>query len=92
MEQFSYKDLNVVYEDNHVIVVVKPQNIPSCPDETGDKDMQTIVKEYLIDKYQKPGDAFVGLVHRLDRPDRGQADCRAKRGPSGAAGRRVEPR
>ena len=32
MEQFSYKDLNVVYEDNHVIVVVKPQNIPSCPD------------------------------------------------------------
>ena len=71
MERFSYKDLNVVYEDNHVIVVVKPQNIPSCPDETGDIDMQTIIKEYLIDKYQKPGDAFVGLVHRLDRPTGG---------------------
>lgn len=62
---------NVVYEDNHVIVVVKPQDIPSCPDDSGDKDMLTLVKEYLKTKYQKPGEAYVGLVHRLDRPTGG---------------------
>ena len=71
MKDFSFKDLNTVYEDNHIIVVVKPQNVPSCPDGTGDKDMVSIVKEYLIDKYDKKGDAFVGLVHRLDRPTGG---------------------
>lgn len=71
MKQFDYKDLNIAYEDNHVIVVVKPQNVPSCPDGTGDMDMLTAVKKYLIEKYQKPGDAFVGLVHRLDRPTGG---------------------
>ncbi len=71
MKEFTYKDLNVVYEDNHVIVVVKPQNIPSCPDETGDTDMLSVVKEYLIKTYNKPGDAYVGLVHRLDRPTGG---------------------
>ena len=71
MKTFTYEDLNVVYEDNHVIVVVKPPLVPSCPDGTGDKDMLTIVKEYLIHKYDKPGDAFAGLVHRLDRPTGG---------------------
>ncbi len=71
MKQFTYEDLNVVFEDNHVIVAVKPVNVPSCPDGTGDKDMLTLVKEYLIHKYNKPGDAFVGLVHRLDRPTGG---------------------
>ncbi|MBR1746706.1 MAG: RNA pseudouridine synthase [Clostridia bacterium] len=71
MTDFSYKDLEIVYEDNHVVVVVKPQNVPSCPDETGDLDMQTAIKQYLVEKYDKPGDAYVGLVHRLDRPTGG---------------------
>ena len=65
------ENLNVIYEDNHVIVVIKPQNIPTQADESGDKDMLTIVKEYLKEKYNKPGEAFVGLVHRLDRPTGG---------------------
>ena len=70
-QEIDSKELQIVYEDNHVIVVVKPQNIPSCPDDSGDKDMLTLVKEYLIEKYNKPGDAYVGLVHRLDRPTGG---------------------
>ncbi len=60
--------LNVIYEDNHIIVVEKPVNIPSQGDKTGDIDMLTLVKKYLKEKYQKPGEAYVGLVHRLDRP------------------------
>lgn len=63
--------LNVLYEDNHIIVVVKPVNIPSQGDKTGDIDMLTIIKDYLIKKYNKPGDAYLGLVHRLDRPTGG---------------------
>ena len=65
--EFTYKDLAVIYEDNHVIVVVKPCNVPSQADSSGDKDMLSIVKEYLVDKYDKEGDAYVGLIHRLDR-------------------------
>lgn len=68
---FTYKDLNVLHEDNHIIVVVKPCNIPSQADATGDTDMLTIIKDYLIDKYNKAGEAYVGLVHRLDRPTGG---------------------
>ena len=63
--------LNVVYEDNHVIVVVKPQNIPTQEDESKDKDLLTMVKEYIKEKENKPGNVFVGLVHRLDRPTGG---------------------
>ena len=63
--------MNIIYEDNHIIVVEKPANIPSQGDKTGDLDMLTIVKEYLIEKYNKPGEAFVGLVQRLDRPTAG---------------------
>ncbi len=70
-ESFTHKNLEVVYEDNHIIVVMKPQNVPSCPDETGDKDVLTVVKDYLKEKYNKPGEAYVGLVHRLDRPTGG---------------------
>ena len=62
--------LNVLYEDNHIIVVEKFVNVPSQGDKTGDLDMLTIIKEYLIKKYNKPGDAYLGLVHRLDRPTR----------------------
>lgn len=60
--------LNVIYEDNHIIVVEKPVNIPSQEDKTGDIDMITMIKDYLKIKYNKPGNVFVGLVHRLDRP------------------------
>lgn len=60
--------LKVIYEDNHIIVVVKPCNVPSQSDKTGDLDMLTMVKEYIKEKYQKPGNVYVGLVHRLDRP------------------------
>ena len=60
--------LNVIYEDNHVIVVEKPVNIPSQEDKTGDIDMITMIKDYLKEKYNKPGNVYVGLVHRLDRP------------------------
>ena len=60
--------LKVIYEDNHIIVVEKPVNIPSQGDKTGDIDLLTMVKEYLKEKYQKPGNVYVGLIHRLDRP------------------------
>lgn len=59
--------LNVLYEDNHVIVVVKPVNVLSQGDITGDDDMLTIIKSYLKEKYNKPGNVYLGLVHRLDR-------------------------
>lgn len=64
-------DLKVLYEDNHIIVVEKPVNIPSQADKTGDIDMLTIIKSYIKDKYNKPGDVYLGLVHRLDRPTGG---------------------
>lgn len=63
--------IEVLYEDNHVIVVYKPANILSQSDATGDKDMLTLVKEYIKEKYHKPGNVYVGLVHRLDRPVQG---------------------
>lgn len=62
------EDLKVIYEDNHIIVVEKPVNIPSQGDKTGDVDMLTIIKEYLKEKYNKPGNVYLGLIHRLDRP------------------------
>lgn len=62
------QQLKVIYEDNHIIVVEKPVNIPSQGDKTGDVDLLTIVKQYIKEKYQKPGNVYVGLVHRLDRP------------------------
>lgn len=60
--------LEILYEDNHVIAVTKPNNIPVQADDSNDKDMLTIVKEYIKEKYNKPGNVFLGLVHRLDRP------------------------
>lgn len=63
--------LTVLYEDNQVIVVIKPQNVPSMPDESKDKDLLSMVKEYVKEKYNKQGEAFIGLVHRLDRPTGG---------------------
>ena len=60
--------LKVLYEDNHIIVVEKTANIPSQGDKTGDTDMLTIIKNYLKEKYNKPGNVYLGLIHRLDRP------------------------
>lgn len=62
------KNLKVIYEDNHIIVVEKMPNVPSQADKTGDMDMINIVKEYIKEKYDKPGNVYLGLVHRLDRP------------------------
>lgn len=61
-------ELEVIYEDNHIIVVKKIQNIPSQGDKTNDIDMLTIIKNYIKNKYNKPGEVYLGLIHRLDRP------------------------
>ena len=60
-------ELNVLYEDNHIIVVVKPANILSQADSTNDVDIMSQIKAYLKAKYNKEGNVFLGLVHRLDR-------------------------
>lgn len=57
-----------VYEDNHLLVVVKPQGQLTQSDETGDLSLQDECKQYVKEKYQKPGEVYLGLVHRLDRP------------------------
>ena len=61
-------NLEILYEDNHIIVVVKPPNILSQADNTNDLDMLTIIKKYLKEKYKKTGNVYLGLIHRLDRP------------------------
>lgn len=64
-------NLEILYEDNHIIVVVKPFNILSQSDDTKDIDMLTLIKSYLKEKYNKPGNVYLGLIHRLDRPTGG---------------------
>ncbi len=65
------EDLIILHEDNHIIVVLKPQNVPTCEDESKDLDMLTIIKEYIRKTYDKKGNVYLGLVHRLDRPTGG---------------------
>jgi len=60
--------LNVLYEDNHIIVVEKPVNVLVQADDTKDTDLLTMIKDYIKEKYNKPGNVYLGLVHRLDRP------------------------
>ena len=60
--------LNILYEDNHIIVVVKPYNVLSQGDATGDRSIMDDIKDYIKVKYHKPGNVYLGLVHRLDRP------------------------
>ena len=67
----TYEDIKILYEDNHLIVALKPQGVPSQSDSSGDEDMLSLLKAYVKDKYSKPGDAYLGLVHRLDRPTGG---------------------
>lgn len=64
-------NLNIIYEDNHIIVVEKPINMLSQSDNTKDLDLQTALKMYIKEKYHKPGNVYIGLVHRLDRPTGG---------------------
>ena len=67
----NYKDIDILFEDNHLLVVSKPINVPVQADESGDEDLLSMLKQYLVEKYNKPGEAFLGLVHRLDRPTGG---------------------
>ena len=60
--------IGVLYEDNHLLVVVKPPNLPVQADSSRDEDLLNILKGYIGHKYQKPGNVYMGLVHRLDRP------------------------
>lgn len=71
MSNAEREQLVILYEDNHVIVVLKPQMMPCCPDESGDEDLLSQVKAYIKETYAKPGNVYVGLVHRLDRPTGG---------------------
>ena len=64
-------DIDIVYEDNHIIVVLKPQGVPTCGDESGDDSLLEGVRRYLKITYEKPGNVYVGLIHRLDRPTGG---------------------
>ena len=61
-------EVKILYEDNHVIVAVKPAGVLSQSDGRGAPDMLTILKKYIKEKYSKPGEVFLGLLHRLDRP------------------------
>ncbi|MEO8517373.1 MAG: RluA family pseudouridine synthase [Flavobacterium sp.] len=64
-------NLQVIHEDNHIIVVNKRVGDIVQGDKTGDKPLSDVVKEYIKDKYNKPGEVFLGVVHRLDRPTTG---------------------
>ncbi len=60
--------LEILYEDNHIIVIYKKENVLSQGDSTNDLDQLSMIKNYIKEKYQKPGNVYVGLIHRLDRP------------------------
>lgn len=60
--------IGIMYEDNHLLVAVKPPNMPVQADASGDIDMLTALKRYIKEEYSKPGEVFLGLCHRLDRP------------------------
>lgn len=62
------KMINVIYEDNHILVVEKPINIPVQADDSLDNDLLSMLKDYIKTKYNKKGNVYLGLVHRLDRP------------------------
>ena len=62
---------DILYEDNHIIVVLKPQMTACCPDESRDDNLFDQIKAYLKRAYNKPGNVYLGLVHRLDRPTGG---------------------
>ena len=63
-----FDGIKILYEDNHLIVCIKPAGVLSQSDGSAAPDMLTILKRYIKEKYQKPGEVYLGLVHRLDRP------------------------
>jgi 23S rRNA pseudouridine1911/1915/1917 synthase len=65
------QNLQVIFEDNHLIIINKRVGDIVQGDKTGDKALSDVVKEYLKEKYQKPGEVFLGVIHRLDRPTSG---------------------
>src|SRR5690554_6062290 len=72
MKTYSTKDnLQIIYEDNHLIAINKRVGDIVQGDQTGDKPLSEVVKEYIKEKYNKPGAVFLGVVHRLDRPTSG---------------------
>jgi 23S rRNA pseudouridine1911/1915/1917 synthase len=72
LKELSTKsNLQILHEDNHIIVVNKRVGDIVQGDKTGDKPLSEVVKEYIKDKYSKPGEVFLGVVHRLDRPTTG---------------------
>src|SRR5690348_16736762 len=62
------KPLEILFEDNHCLAVAKPAGVPSAHFEGREPTMDRAVKEYLKEKYNKPGNVFLGVVHRLDKP------------------------
>jgi 23S rRNA pseudouridine1911/1915/1917 synthase len=64
-------NLQILHEDNHIIIINKRVGDIAQGDKTGDKPLSDVVKEYIKEKYSKPGDVFLGVVHRLDRPTTG---------------------
>lgn len=67
----NVEDIKILFEDNHILVVVKPQNVPVQGDISGDDDFLSILKRYIKEKYNKPNNVYLALVHRLDRPTGG---------------------
>jgi 23S rRNA pseudouridine1911/1915/1917 synthase len=63
--------LEVLFEDNHLIAVNKPSGVLVQSDKTGDTPLSELIKSYLVDKYNKPGEAYLGVIHRIDRPTKG---------------------
>lgn len=61
-------EIPILYEDNHLLIVQKPPNLPVQKDSSGDDDLLSILKNHIKEKYDKPGEAYLGMVHRLDRP------------------------
>jgi 23S rRNA pseudouridine1911/1915/1917 synthase len=60
--------LEVLFEDNHLIAVNKPSGVLVQGDKTGDTPLSDLIKSYLVEKYNKPGEAYLGVIHRIDRP------------------------
>ena len=67
-EKRAFGTPRVLYEDNHVLVALKEPNLLTQGDSTGDPDMLGLLKDYIKEKYEKPGEVYLGLVHRMDRP------------------------